>query len=409
MAIAVGNLVRVPIASTHAGDRSIPLLVNDIAAVAIVGLGFLSIVLTRKLRVDSVMLAAAAFATLGGLTAIAGISRFGFSGAEVAVGLAFLARWLLYFGIYVVIVNAVRGSDVLAVWTALENVAVAFALFGLVQSAFIPNFAQRYYPDSVPAVDWDVQGRRLVSSFLDPNYAGMMILMPLLVQIGMLAAGAPVKRWKVLVLMGGLLATLSRSSILGFVLALGIIMVQRGLSKRLLSLFVTVGIALLAAAPALLRFAAGYNKTTLSDPSALGRIVNWIRLWNVFVEHPIVGIGFNTWGALARRRGWATVASTSLGTEGGLLFVMALTGLVGLTIFLAMFGTIAWRGRRVWRDTTRAPLERGLALAIPAMIPAILFHSLFTNSLFLPLLMEPMWVLFGLGFVVANDPLQYGK
>ena len=54
---------------------------------------------------------------------------------------------------------------------------LAFAGFGIVQSAFLPNFAQRIYPDARLYLDWDPQGHRLVSTFLDPNFAGAFILL----------------------------------------------------------------------------------------------------------------------------------------------------------------------------------------------------------------------------------------
>lgn len=403
--LAVGNLLRISIGSTNAGDRAVPLLLNDIAAVFIVAVGIAACALNRRLRVDSVILIALTFATVGGLETIVGISRFGYTTSDVIVALAFLARWLLYFAIYVVVVNAVRSYDVLPVWRTLENITVAFSIFGLFQSAFIPDFAQKYYPESVPGVDWDVQGHRLVSSYLDPNFAGALIVMALAVHIGMLAAGADVKRWKTLIFLGALIATLSRSAILAFVLVLGIVIFIRGLSKRVLGLVLGAIVAMLAAAPALIRFAAMYNKTSLSDPSALARLVSWIHLWTVFSEHPFFGIGFNAWSVTARQHGWLTVPGVALGNEGGLFFVAALTGIVGLSIFVAMLVAMTVRARRVWRDPMRAPHERGISMAVPAIIVAMVFHSLFTNSLFLPLLMEPMWIILGLGFVVANEPL----
>jgi O-antigen ligase len=404
LALVVGNLVRIPVFTTQAGSRSIPLLPTDVATVALVSIGLATALLQARLRLDAVALIATAFAAMGGLTAIAGVWRLGLTVSDLVISLAFLARWLLYFGVYIVVINSIRERDVLPVWAALENVTVAFAAFGLVQSAFIPNFAQRFYPESVPGVDWDVQGHRLVSSFLDPNFAGMLIVMVLLVELGMLSVGGRVSRWKPLLLVVALIATLSRSSILGFVLGLGTIIMIRGLSKRVMGFVAVCCAGMIALLPALIRFAAQYNKTTFSDPSAVGRLISWAHQLTVFLEHPIIGIGFNTWGPIARERGWVTVANTSLGIEGGLLFVAALTGVVGLVLYLGILMAGAVRARRVWRDQNRQPHERGIAIAMPAIAIAYVFHSLFTNSLFHPFLMEPFWILWGIGFVIADQP-----
>jgi hypothetical protein len=65
---------------------------------------------------------------------------------------------------------------------------------------------------------------------------------------------------------------------------------------------------------------------------------------------------------------------------------------------------VVWRrSRAIWRDAERLPYERGIALALPGIILALVFHSLFSNSLLHPLLMEPLWVLCALGFAIARE------
>jgi hypothetical protein len=77
---------------------------------------------------------------------------------------------------------------------------------------------------------------------------------------------------------------------------------------------------------------------------------------------------------------------------------------VGLVLYLGILMAGAVRARRVWRDQNRQPHERGIAIAMPAIAIAYVFHSLFTNSLFHPFLMEPFWILWGIGFVIADQP-----
>src|SRR5687768_8926709 len=187
--LVVANLGRIPVLDL--GERQAPLLVNDLAVLAVLAIGGLAALRWRALKVDSIALAAGVFASIGLLSAIAAMPRFGLSPFEVLAGLAYLARWMVYFGLYVVVINCVKERDVESVWRALEWTMLAFVGFGIIQSVFLPNFAQTIFPESRHYVDWDPQGHRLMSTVLEPNIAAAMILTVLLVQMARIAVGAP--------------------------------------------------------------------------------------------------------------------------------------------------------------------------------------------------------------------------
>ncbi|HUF64403.1 MAG TPA: hypothetical protein VMM17_00355, partial [Gemmatimonadaceae bacterium] len=137
--LVVGNLGRIPVLDL--GERAAPLLVNDIAIGAVLCIGAFAMMQARALRLNDVAIAGIVFAAIGGLSAVAGIQRFGLSALEVAGSLAYLARWAFYFALYVVIINCVRARDAESVWTALENAMLVIVAFGIVQAVFLPNFA----------------------------------------------------------------------------------------------------------------------------------------------------------------------------------------------------------------------------------------------------------------------------
>ena len=70
---------------------------------------------------------------------------------------------------------------------------------------------------------WDPQGRRLVSTFLDPNLAGGLIVVALLLACARIAAGDSVPLWRPGVLVTALVMTVARSSFLGFVVGLAVL------------------------------------------------------------------------------------------------------------------------------------------------------------------------------------------
>jgi len=392
------NLGRIPLFSV--GLASAPLMVNDLA----VGLLLITAVLvaarTRSLRVDAPGLAALLFAAIGGVSTLAAVPRFGLAPFEVVVSLAYLARWLFYFGIYLVVINWVQRRDVAAVWGALEWMMLAFCAFGVVQSLFLPGFAQMIYPESRPYLDWDPQGHRLVSTALEPNIAAMMIVLVLLVQLGQLAAGARVAWWKPALLFVAVVMTLSRSGALALLFGGVTILAVRGLNRRLVQLGALLLVAIVAALPKLIPFAQDYNKLSLTG-SAVGRLVNLAQALGAFLDNPVIGVGFNTFGFYMERQGVARLGLSFQSSDGGLLFAAVMTGVLGLSVFVTMLVLVFRRCRRVWRNVaTYSAMERGTCIGIAAGIVAIVVHSTFVNSLFATPVLQPLWVLWGLAYVI---------
>jgi hypothetical protein len=259
------------------------------------------------------------------------------------------------------------------------------------------------YPTSRPFLDWDIQGRRLVSTFLDPNFAGAFIDIGLVVCFARMAARERVGSWKLLVLGVALVLTASRSSILALFVGGVAIMMVSGLSKQAVRAIIAGGVLLLAALPKLLMFAKAYNKLGIDDPSALARVTVWLRGWTVFKDHWLIGVGFNTWGYVAERYGYPRAIAANYAIDGGLLFVTVMTGVLGLVLFLAMLWSVFATARVVWRNPGASPRQRGLAIGAAASIPTIVVHSLFTNSLFQPFLMEALWLLWALPYVISRE------
>ena len=395
----VAQLGRIPLIST--GTREAPLLLNDLCLLAVVAAVALAAVTSRSFQIDRVGAVALAFATVGAGSAVAAVSRFGLTGLQLVISLAYLARWLLYFAVYLAIVNIVKARDVATVWSTLEATMLVFAGFGIIQAIFLPHFAQLIYPDSRLYIDWDEQRNRLVSTVLDPNIAGAMILLVLLVQLAQVSSGERVPLWKPMVMFSALMATLSRSSFVGLVVGGLFILCVRGISRRMLRLSGVVLMLGLAALPRLLEFARGYNKLGI-DASAMSRVASWIRALEIWGDNPIFGVGFNTFGFVSERYGGVLLGASSYSSDGGLLFIGVMTGVVGLSLYSAMLFLVLRHCRRVWRDSEAPSSWRALAIGIAAATVAVCVNSLFVNSLLTPFVMEPLWILWGLAFVMRR-------
>lgn len=405
----VANLGRVPVLST--GDREAPLLLNDLCVMFIAGLGLLSAMAARSFRLDRVSLLALLFAAVGAYSAVLAVPRYGLDGRQLFISLAYLARWLVYFSVYTVVINIVRAEDASLLWLSLEQAIVAIAAFGLLQAMFIPHFAQVVYPESRVAVDFDEQGNRLVSTILEPNMAGAMIMLVLLVQLARFARGVHVPTWKPVLLFAALVATLSRSSMLALLTGSLIILLIRGVSRRVLRGMGALAVLLVAASPKIIAFAASYNKLKI-DASALTRVTSWIRAFRILSDHPLMGIGFNTYGFVQESYGMVRMGNGTYSLDGGLLFITVMTGFIGVGIFIAMLAVVVRRCAAVWRNEDAPDEWQALAIGIAAGTVALCVHSIFVNSLLTPLVMEPLFLMWAISFLMARalakPPLPVG-
>ena len=413
--MVLGQLGRVPLLS--AGAKEAPLLANDVAVAVAVVAGLWWSLRNRGLRLDAVALVALSFAGVGGLSALMSLPRFGLSGLELAFSLAYLIRWAVYMGLYVVVIDTLSPREGRKLLEAFEAAVLLFAGLGILQSIFLPGFAQIVFPDAALYTQWDPQGRRLVSTFLDPNLAGGLIAVALLLACARLVAGEPVPLWKPGLLVAALVITMSRSSMLAFVVGLAVMgfLVRRVTWRALAGSLLAIGVGLMAA-PFLWRMADSFDRLSLNDASALTRFVNWGRALTVLADHPIVGVGFNTYGFVQLRYEFAGLSQSAFGLDGGLLFIAVMTGFVGVTLY-SMFlflvlqaCTELWSTDRSSGDRSsgdRAPVFDGaVGLGVAAATVALLVHSLFVNSILYPPIMQTMWVLWGIVFVLNRraDP-----
>lgn len=398
--VLTANLGRIPVVSE--GENSAPLLINDVAVALMLLLGLAVGLATRSFRLDRPALIGLMFAAIGASSAFGTAHRHGFSTFELALSLAYLARWLLYFGVYLAVINVVKSRDVNRVWGAVETMLLIFAAFGVVQAAFLPGFAQLVYPESRAYLDWDIQGHRLVSTVLEPNIAGAMLLIGLLVQLAQISVGVRIPRWRPFLLFVALVLTLSRSGALGLVAGVMTILLVRGLSKRLLRSLMIVGVLIVAALPQLVAFGRAYGKFSTSG-SAAARVVSWIQALRVFADHPVFGIGFNTFGFVQERYGYVRFGTAAYSSDGGLLFIAVLTGVVGLSVYIWMLSSIIRRCRAIWRDHEVPAEHRGLAIGATAVIVGLCVDSVFVNSLLTTFVMELFWILCALTLPIAGE------
>jgi hypothetical protein len=385
--LALANVGRIP--SAAVGGRSSPFVAGDLALLLM--WSFLGLALSSaaiRPVVDRVFMAALAFVGWALVSTAFAFSRYRLGMADGLGVLAFLVRWVAYFGWYAFVVWCLTDDESRAAWRDLERAILAIAVFGILQSAFLPGFAQIIH-DGGDLPTWDVQGRRLVSTLLDPNFAGILIVIGIVTRLSRIAEGIREPAMSLVLLAVALLLTLSRSSLVALAVSLVVIAAVRGLRGALFRALAVGVVLVLPFLSLLLSFAAGFNKLGY-DESAAVRLISWVRGVRLVAEHPWLGVGFNAVRQATEAHGWSR---PDVSLDGGLLFVAAMTGLVGAALYVRMLHRVWQSARRAWRDAGARPEERAHAVATAAVIPAVVVHSLFVNSLLLPFVMQVLWVM----------------
>jgi O-antigen ligase len=390
--LLLGNLGRIPF--IEVGGRVGAFTVLDLVLVPL----WLLLAITlmngaRRWRFDAVSLGIIAFVCVALVSTVAAGPRWGLSLGAWVSSAAFLVRWTLYAGFFVLIVSDpepdAAGRDA---WNTLDKVFLAFALFGFVQAAFLPGFGTTVA--AVTGIPADPQGHRLASTVLDPNQAGGILAVALLMRVAMAAEGLPHKRLPIALLAAALVLTLSRSAVLGVMAGVGVILLVRGFTPALKRLAFVGALVALPLIPPLLVYASEFNKLRV-DASAVQRLIPWIRSVILIRDQPVLGVGFNAAGHAQRAYGWESIGGSDVSMDGGLLFVAVMTGLLGLLAYTGMLGALVRAARRTWRSPLMSTEQRGFAIGTVAATVAILVQSLFTNTLLIPWLLVPMWIAWG--------------
>ena len=390
LALAVGNLGRLPVGEI--AGRPAPVALGDLLLIPLWMTLLLQARHTGRLPLDQIGRTIVVFTAVGvaSLVQAMGLWHLGISG--LAGPASFLVRWCLYAGWYWLMTTTLTDDESARAVHLMQRALLLLALFGIVQSALLPGFAQ-LVPWGGGGKQWDEQGRRLVSTMLDPNFAGVLVVMALLLELARVVEEQPPRRGRLLTLTVALLLTLSRSSLLACVVGYALLLVARGVSRRLAGVTILGGVALIPFLAVYLEFAASFGKLGI-DGSAAQRLIPWSRAIRMVSDHPWLGVGFNAVGPAQQAYGWKPIGGAEVSFDGGLLFVAAMTGLVGLVVYVTLLHRVVMMCRTVWRGSAN-PEHRALAAGTTAATGAVVVHSLFANSLLLPFVMQVLWMLWG--------------
>ena len=275
----------------------------------------------------------------------------------------------------------------------LEKTGFIFAVIGLVQFVIFPDFS-KYVQHG-----WDPHYYRVLSTFFDPNYAGLLLTFSFFLTLELLYsdrnASKTVRLWRFLELATIGVAdilTFSRSTYLALVIGLTIYGWMK--DKRILIGMALFGALAFATIPRVRTRIVGAFQV---DETAQLRLESYNRTWKIIADQPVLGVGFNAYryaqddyGYFRDNRGVNQESGhAGAGSDNSILFIWAVGGLLSLLSLLIWLAMLTVRSLSVPGS--------GFLLAILA---AFIVHAQFVNSLFYTALLA--WFLVTMGYYLGG-------
>lgn len=309
---------------------------------------------------------------------------------QFLISLSYSLRWISYTFIYFTISSFDKKIKI-NICRILIIIGGIVDLIGIIQYIWYQNLRNLFY------LGWDDHLYRLFSSFLDPNFSGSFYVLYFLLLLGIVRKQVQKnnKYQKLLIgliilTLGSIFLTYSRSALLMFLTGTSSFFILTGKKKWMLVTFFGVVVFIITISP----FFYIENINIFRTVSSNARLDSIKNALTIIKDNPIFGIGFNAYRYAQISHGFrggrgAIISHADAGTDNSFLFVLATTGIVGLTSFLYILFKIIKRAFRLSSKQTVMPL------VVISSFVGLFVDSLFVNSLFFPPIMLWMWIIAG--------------
>ena len=345
---------------------------------------------------------------VGFFSAVINTFIYGFQAFDLLYGLLYLIRVVhifLYCWVLAYFAKCIR-MPARKIANCIIYCFVGVCLVGFFQLVFFPVAADwyqvfykigAYWPDPDPHIG------RLISTYFDPNYLASILVIPIAIIVARLIRGKRI--FRNLLFLGLFVATTlltkSRSGIIGLGIVTLVAIVYYCYWKRNPLLFVGIVICATPIAIYLLFFSNitvfERIRTFASDDSASHRFDSWASSLETILKNPIIGIGYNMYGAYAEMVYGEVAVTGGYGTDSSVLFIFITTGLVGGIAFIV--GMVL-----IFKHKSHTVYDVAFKMIILASLVVCFFNNLLFNVLWL----FPV-ALLGLAKPSFNAPMSVRK
>lgn len=255
-------------------------------------------------------------------------------------------------------------------WLLAQWIGVAVSVAGFIQLQIFPAIPVSY----IARFGFDPHNGRLFAVFFDPNLVAGILLITTIVTLGRVLRDARFGTVAaLLVQLMAIFATVSRSGLLGLVVA--VICVLAALRPRWLLVAVAGGMLAVFLSNSLWNRIVGGIAV---DATSQARFASWETAEGVIVQNPVTGIGYNYYqsattaiGRFSPRIGQITLAANA--SDSSLLTLWATTGIFGVLL------GIGWLLSVTVSDT-----DKIVSAVTRGVVAGVLVNSLFINTLLYP-------------------------
>jgi len=294
-------------------------------------------------------------------------------GAIDIFGVLYLFRFWVYLTFVLFFPVKKKGKSF--VLLSLVIVAVVIALYGWLQYLLFPDLTNLIY------FGWDDHYYRLVSTFIDPAFTGILLV------LGTLSALAYVAVSKrsfligiVVFLMISLAFTYSRASFISLILGYFVFLWKKNKTAFFALIFLFFFFVVLLPSP-------GGEGVKLGRTSSIQqKIDNYKESLKIISHSPLFGVGYNNICKVKRLIGIdiSRQYHSCYGLDNSFLLIWAANGIVGLIGFIVYINSLT-------KNTTEDIYGR----LFNASGLAVFFHSFFTNTIFYT------WIIVWLAFLAS--------
>ena len=362
--------------------------VLDLATITMVMWGIWQLRQIKLIKLPIILWAAGLFVLLALISLLGSLRMIGLP--EMLISGLFLARWVVYVGLFVWAYSLSRTQH----HRAFNFIGLSLGLIvllGLLQLIISPNLA------FWERLGWDPHQNRLVSTFLDPNLLGGFLVLGLVIPLRQWLNSSPRKHWWwvwlliVILINLAIFLTYSRSALLALVV-FWLIVGLRYWRVALVGLLLA-GLVILVSPRLQTRVVGIFNM----DITAQHRLDSWRDALTIIEQEPFLGVGYNTLPYTKARFIYQPRSHAYSGFDSSLLTIATTTGSLGLAAYLAMVLLIlVGLLKKIWAK------RQFLALGVLASTVALISHSLFVNSWLYPPVLALWWVILGLAWSKNN-------
>jgi O-antigen ligase len=281
-----------------------------------------------------------------------------------------------------------------------------------------------YFPNPDPHIC------RFVSTFFDPNFLAAFLVLPIIYLIYMITVGSKNEKivgWIILfVVSRAFILTFSRSGYLTLGLSIVSLCIMKNrvvetFNKKILlrniAFFVGITILFLCVEEimggnTLSRIVERWHiisnisevesKITV-EPSAAARVENWKVGLEIFYEHPLIGVGYNNYGNVARYINQSIAESKLFGNDSSWILILATTGIIGFVIFLLGYVLAIINLIKIYRSNLYKPNIRIMSSSLTVYLISLAVSTNFNNFLFYPPIMCQCFIIYAIICAAINN------